>query len=284
MKKILFVLLLCFSFCTMTFAEQDTTILSMPTKCFNAEGILPYIDGCPDEDFERKANGVIINTIRSMVKQIGQAGTFSYSVQLNRSSVVSILLKAQNGNRTFYKSLNLDLTKGVDAPIYTFFVQNEEMAKILGKFDSYIFTDNGVYLKDKGHLKYDRFIPFAKILTNVRIGEAGRLFKIARLTRKSEKKILHIPKNSLFAIQLDSNPTTGYRWNADLPPKGEIIKISSSFIIPNQEKQQTGTPGKEILFFYTNTPGKYDINFHYNRSWEKFNIEQFITTVVVREA
>lgn len=283
MKKILFVLLLCLSFCTVTLAEQDTTILSMPTKCFNAEGILPYIDGSFDEDFERKANGVIINTLRSMVKQIGQAGTFSYSVQLNRSSVVSVLLKAQNRNRILYKALNLDLTKGVDAPIYTFFVQNEEMTKALGNFDSYIFTDNGVYLKDKGHLKYDRFVPFAKILTNVRIGEAGRLFKIARLTRKSEKKILHIPKNSLFAVQLDSNPTTGYRWNADLPAKGEIIKVSSSFIMPTQEKQQTGTPGKEILFFYANTPGKYDINFHYNRSWEKFNIEQFITTVVVRE-
>lgn len=283
MKKFIAALLLCFSFCTIALAEQDTTVLSMPTKCFDAEGILPYIDGSPDEDFERKANGVIINTLRSMVKEIGKEGFFSYSVQLNRSSVVSVLLKAKNGNRILYKALNLDLTKGVDAPIYTFFVQNEEMDTELGKFDSYIFTENGVYLKDKGNLKYDRFVPFAKILTNVRIGEAGRLFKIARLTRKSEKKILHIPKNSLFAIQLDSNPTTGYRWNADLPANGEIIKVSSSFIIPNQEKQQTGTPGKEILFFYANTPGKYDISFHYNRSWEKFNIEEFVTTIAVRE-
>ena len=57
MKKFLFVLLLCLSFCTVTLAEQDTTILSMPTKCFDAEGILPYIDGNFIINFFRTGQG-----------------------------------------------------------------------------------------------------------------------------------------------------------------------------------------------------------------------------------
>lgn len=283
MKKLLTIMMLCLSLFSVCYADQDTTVLSMPTKCFNAKGIIPYIDGTADEEFERKANGVIMNTVREIVKQVGSAGSFSYSVQLNRPSLVSVLLKAQNGSRVNYKALNLDLTTGRDAVINEFFVNDDSLKNALGKFEGYVFTEEGVFLRNSAKVKYTRFVPYSEILTSVRIGEAGRLFKIARLTRKSEKKILHIAKNNLFAIQLDSNPTTGYRWEAELPKDGQIMKVASSFVIPKPEDQQVGTPGKEILFFYTTAPGSYDITFRYKRGWEKFNVDEFVTTVAVRE-
>lgn len=283
MKKLLTTILLCLSLFGVCYADQDTTVLSMPTKCFNAKGIIPYIDGTAEEDFEKKANAVIVSTVRELVKQVGSAGSFSYSVQLNRPSLVAILLKAQNGSKVNYRALNLDLTNGRDVGINEFFVNDDSLKGTLGNYQGYVFTENGVFLRNSPKVQYTRFVPYSKILTSVRIGEAGRLFKIARLTRKSEKKILHIKKNSLFAIQLDSNPTTGYRWEADLPKDGQIMRVASSFIIPKPEDQQVGTPGKEILFFYTTTAGSYELPFRYKRGWEKFNVDEFVTTVVVRE-
>ncbi|MCQ2381516.1 MAG: hypothetical protein MJ032_04140, partial [Acidaminococcaceae bacterium] len=96
MKTFFVTLLLCLSMCISAFADQDTTVLTMQTKCAKATGYLPFLDGTNEPDYAHKANGLIMKTMREMVKTVGNAGTFSYSVQLNRPSLVSVLLKAQN--------------------------------------------------------------------------------------------------------------------------------------------------------------------------------------------
>ena len=283
MKKFATFLLLAMLFCSSVFADQYTTVLTMQTKCAKATGFLPYIDGASEMEYAVKANGLIINKMREMVKKVGNKGTFSYSVQLNRPSVVSFLLKAQNEDKEYYQAMNLDLTNGHEISIYDFFVNEDSFNKVLENYESFLFTDDGIFLRDNTGEKYNKFVPFSKILTSVRIGQAGRLFQIAKLTRKSEDKILSIKKNNLFAIKLNSNPTTGFRWDADLPTDGQIIKVGSSFIIPRQEEERVGVPGSEILFFYAAVPGKYDIKMNYKRSWEKHSIDGFNFIVNVRE-
>lgn len=283
MKTFFVTLLLCLSMGISAFADQDTTVLTMQTKCAKATGYLPFLDGTNEPDYAHKANGLIMKTMREMVKTVGNAGTFSYSVQLNRPSLVSVLLKVQNKDKECYQALNLDLTNGQDFTVFDFFVNDNVINEVLGKYESFLFTEDGVFLRDKKWEKYSKFIPFSKILTSVRIGQAGRLFQIAKLTRDSENKMLSIKKNRLFAIKLDSNPTTGFKWDAELPADGKIIKVGSSFIIPRQEEERVGVPGSEILFFSPVVAGKYDIKMNYKRSWEKHYIDSFNFTVNVRE-
>jgi len=283
MKKIWIIATFLFCICFSVFADQNTTVLTMQTKCSDATGILPYIDGANDINYQNKANNLIMATMREMVKSIGNNGSFSYSVQLNRASVVSILLKAQNGKKVCYKSLNIDLTDGQEFAISEFFVNDEKTKQIFGDFKSFVFTEQGVFLQTKKDDKYDKFVPFSDIMSSVRIGEAGRLFQIAKLTRKSENKILIVPKYNLIAIKLDANSTTGYKWDAELPPNGEIIKVGSSYIMRPLEKEQVGVPGNEVLFFSPVTSGKYIIKMFYHRAWEKFNVDQFQFTVVVTD-
>jgi len=283
MKKLIAAFLLMFSMAGVCFAEQNITVLKYKVKCADAEGVIPYIDGTAAEDYEKMANKVIIDTVKKIVKSVGNRGTFSYAVQLNRSSVVSLLLKAQNENRECYTGLNLDLTKGNDASVREFFVADDNTKQLLGNYKTYILAENGIYLQDNEKGKFDRFVPYSKMLPSVRIGEAGRLFQIARLTRHCADKVLIIPPCSLMAIQLDANPSTGYHWEAILPENGKIIKVASSFILPPEDKIRTGTPGKEVIFLYADEAGLYDVGFQYKRGWEKFNVDDFKVTVSVRK-
>lgn len=283
MKKLIAAFLLVFSMAGVCFAEQNITVLKFKVKCAEAEGVIPYIDGTAVEDYEKMANKVISDTVKKIVKSVGNRGTFSYAVQLNRSSVVSLLLKAKNGSRECYTGLNLDLTKGNNASIHEFFVADDNVKKILGNYKAYLLTEKGVYLQRDERSNFSSFIPYSQILPSVRIGEAGRLFQIARLSRRCENKVLIIPHHSLMAIQLDANPSTGYHWDAILPESGKIIKVASSFILPQEDKARTGSPGKEIIFLYVDEAGLYDVEFQYKRGWEKFNVDSFKLTVSVRE-
>ncbi len=283
MKKFIAVLLFMVSMAGVCFAEQNITVLKYKVKCAGAEGVIPYIDGTASEDYEKMANKVVFDMVKKIVRAVGNKGTFSYAVQLNRSSVVSVLLKAENDGKECYTGLNLDLTKGNDASIHEFFVADDNIKKLLGDYKAYLLTDRGVYLQDDVKGKFNRFLPYSQLLPSVRIGEAGRLFQIARLSRRCEGKVLIVPPHSLIAIQLDANPSTGYHWDAVLPESGKIIKVASSFILPPQEKARTGVPGKEIVFLYADDTGLYDVEFQYKRGWEKFNIDKFQVTVSVRE-
>lgn len=283
MKKLIAAFLLMLSVAGVCFAEQNITVLKYRVKCAEAEGVVPFIDGTANEDYERMANKVITDTVKKIVKEVGDKGTFSYAVQLNRSSVVSILLKATNGDRECYTGLNLDMTKGNNASIHEFFVADDNTKQLLGSYKAYLLTEQGVYIQEDTKGKFNKFVPYSKMLPSVRIGEAGRLFQIARLSRRCEKKVLIIPQHSLMAIQLDANPSTGYHWDAILPESGKIIKVASSFILPQEDKARTGSPGKEIIFLYVDEAGVYDVEFQYKRGWEKFNVDSFKLTVSVRE-
>ena len=283
--KIFLTALLCMLLCVPAFADQQTTVLSAPASIKKATGLLPYIDGSNDPLLEKEANNILQKYAEELVDKVGNKGTINYAVQLNRPSLVSLLLQANNEKKVAYKGVNLDLTTGREFIVYDFFTKDDNVKETLGDYADVLFSEKGIYTRESEKTGYTAFVPYSKLMASMRIGEAGRLVQIAKLTRNAEGKTLTAPNGSMMAMKLDSNPTTGYRWIVTYPEGAEnaIKNVGSSFIMPRGDDQRTGMPGVEILVFTAQEPGTYNLKLDYKRPWERIGIDSFNFTVVVKE-
>lgn len=277
--KILLTTLICLCLALPVFADQQTTVLAEQTSVGKAAAVLPYIDGSNDAALEKQANALVRDAAAKLVKEVGGAGSVSYKVMLNRPSVVSLLLEADNGGRKAYSGLNLDLTTGKEFTVTDFFVADDKLKAALGNYDNVLFAEEGLYVRDGKNAAYSTFVPYGKVLTSLRIGEAGRLLPMAKITEKAAGKTLKLPKSGLIAIKLDSNPSTGYGWQMSCASKN-VSKVGSSFTIPSGNDERVGVPGTEILVLAVTQPGTYNVRMDYKRSWEKMSLQSFNFTVV----
>jgi len=72
----------------------------------------------------------------------------------------------------------------------------------------------------------------------------------------------------VFSITLESNPTTGYRWQLATPLDEKIIKlVGSKYVAPKAGR--LGVGGKEVWTFKAVGRGKAEISLKYVRPWEK---------------
>lgn len=272
MKKLAGLLLLCCGLLVSApvFADQQTTVLTQKMTIGNAEATLPYIDGNLAADFEKMANDIITTKARNLLKRFGNNGDLTYTVTLNRPSIVSVLLRADYDGKTIYDGANIDLTCGKEFGLNDFFVNDERIKDLFDKDDSILFEDRGILKRSQKDGPFDKFLPYEDILPSIRIGEAGRLMQIARLTANADGKILHVKSGSMFALKLDANPSTGYSWI--LKPtdniKGKIVMVGSSFILPAADDNRPGTPGTEISMYTVGARGTYDVILEYKRPWE----------------
>ena len=262
-------------------ADQQTTVLSERTKLKNAVCELPYIDGSNNETLEKQANNLLRETARSLVEKVGGAGSLGYRVTLNRPSLISILLEAHNGGRTAYKGLNLDLTSGREFGIGEFFMNSSEMDALLEGSRDILYSEDGLLLAARQNGAYDGLLPYSELLPYLRIGEAGRILQIARLTRACDGKTLKLRRGGLLAFKLDANPSSGYGWN--FTADEGVTKVGSSFIMPKATDQRVGTPGVEIIFLAVKSGGTHVIEMSYKRPWERLVIDSFKLTVEVEE-
>lgn len=286
MKKLASLLLLTCSliFSAPAFADQQTTILTHKTIIGKAEVSLPYIDGNMETDYEKMANNIISAKARNMLKHFGNNGYLSYTVTLNRPSVVSVTLRASYDGRTIYDAANIDLTCGKEFTLNDFFVNDDRIKSLFAKNDQIVFADKGVLKRGQKDGPFDKFLPYEEILPSIRIGEAGRLLQIARMTEQADGKILHMKAGNLFAMKLDSNPSTGYSWiiKPTEEIKGRVVKVGSSFVMPDVNDTRTGTPGTEISMYAVSQPGKYEVIMEYKRPWESF-VSKSIKFMVVAD-
>lgn len=282
--KILLTAVLCMLLCVPAFADQKTTVLSVPVNSSQETGMIPYIDGSNDDALEKQANKVLNDKAQALLKSVGGSGTVSYEVKLNRPSLVSVLLKAQNAGTVAYQGVNIDLTTGQEFSLNDFFSDTDGLKDSLGGYTDILFGENGLYLRHDGSGAYTGFVPYGKLLPSMRIGAAGRLVQIARLTQNAADKVLHIKAGNLMALKLDSNPSTGYRWDVvlDKAAEGKIERVGSSFIMP-REDERTGASGTEILVLAAQAAGEYTVNLEYKRPWEKQGFNKFSFKVVVEE-
>ena len=210
-------------------------------------------------------------------------GAVTYEVKLNRPSLVSILLTATNGERVAYKGLNLDLTTGKEFTVTDFFVDKEQVQQALGDYDRVLFAEDGIYLQQEKYGEYATFVPYNKVLDHMRIGEAGRIMQVARLTAAASGKTLVLDKPGMLALKLASNPSTGYSWQMSAD-SAAVVRVGSTFIIPREEEERmaTGVAGTEILFLNVNEPGTYKVHMEYKRPWERISLDKFTFTISVR--
>jgi len=270
--KIILTTCFCLGLAAPVWADQQTTVLTQKATIGEASLSLPYIDGNMAVDFEKMANNIIVSKSKEMLRRLGNKGELDYSVALNRPSVVSVLLKASYDGKTIYEAVNLDLTCGKEFSVDEFFVNDDKIIGLFGKTPDVLFGEKGIYKRPDKVSDYNDFVPYSAILPFMRIGEAGRLLQIVRLTQNADGKEVHMKAGQMFALKLDSNPSTGYSWR--MKPveaqKGSIAKAGSSFVMPAATDNRVGTPGTEIIMYAVGKPGTYDICMEYKRPWEMF--------------
>ncbi|MDO4178794.1 MAG: protease inhibitor I42 family protein [Phascolarctobacterium sp.] len=259
------------------FADQRTTVLDNVSSNGLGKIVSPYIDGSTDTTLEASLNRVIDDEVAKLVKKAGKNASLTYTVMLNRPSLVSILLKAE-GNKTVYKGLNLDITTGKEFTLNDFFVNNDSVKDIV-EMKNFVLGEKAILHPSSSDGDYDNAIEYGKVLENVRIGEAGRIFQVARLTDKSASKTLHLEGSGLVAIKLASNPSTGFSWQ--IMPTSGVKEIGRSFNMPNMNDSRTGVPGEEIIVFAVSGEGLHSINLQYKRAWEKSYAQSFMVNIKV---
>ena len=96
------------------------------------------------------------------------------------------------------------------------------------------------------------------------------LFFVFFLTIKysNNSNVIRTNVSKDFTIALDSNPTTGYKWEIASPFNTKLLKLIDSNYIP-AETHLIGAPGKEDWVFRAIKQGKTIISFNYLRPWEK---------------
>ena len=273
-------------FCQAAFADQPTTVLTELKSEKQVSMEIPVIDGANDAVFQRSANSVLRNAAEDVADIMGKKGTVTYEVTLNRPSLVSILLKGINGGRTYYRAVNIDLTTGREFTVDDFFFSSDEREKLLGKHaENVLFTEEGIAFSDKKGAAYTQKFSYQELLPLARIGDIGRLLTVWKLTETSHGKMLTVKKGDLFAFKLNANPSTGYQWVNTVSggPANGLNKIGSSFVIPNSQREQVGTPGTEFQFFAAKEPGMYQLKLGYQRPWEKAgSIKECNVTIIVK--
>ena len=280
--KILLTTILCLLLCLPAFADQQTTVLQERVTIGKASATLPYLDGSNDVEYEKQLNALIRAAATKLSKEVG-GGTVSYAVKLNRPSLVSLLLTASNGNKVAYQGLNLDLTTGKEFTVTDFFVDKEQVQQALGDYSRVLFAEDGFYVQQEKYGAYNSFVPYNKLLDHMRIGEAGRIMQVARLTAAASDKTLVLDKPGLLALKLASNPSTGYGWHMSTD-SAHVVKVGSTFIIPREEeaRQAFGVAGTEILFLNVRQPGTYKVQMEYKRPWERISLDKFTFTIIAR--
>ncbi|MDY0039216.1 MAG: protease inhibitor I42 family protein [Desulforhabdus sp.] len=71
-----------------------------------------------------------------------------------------------------------------------------------------------------------------------------------------------------FAITLQSNPTTGYRWELAAPLEEEVVKLVGN-VYQSPETKLIGAGGQEVWTFKAVGQGEIIIQMKYVRPWEK---------------
>ena len=88
--------------------------------------------------------------------------------------------------------------------------------------------------------------------------------------------------NQEFIIALDSNPTTGYSWQASYD-ESVLELVGKSYEMGEEAKQGVvGAGGVEYFQFKALKAGKTEITLVYKRPWEEESLYQKVFTVIIK--
>ena len=96
-------------------------------------------------------------------------------------------------------------------------------------------------------------------------GSAGQMAVGASYNNKE----VNVKVGDVLAVTLESNPTTGYKWQVKgISDKAVLENTGSEFIAGGAGAHGAGTPGKEVWIFKALKEGKSTLTMEYLRSWE----------------
>jgi inhibitor of cysteine peptidase len=99
---------------------------------------------------------------------------------------------------------------------------------------------------------------------------SGCMFASKTLTENNNGQSLSLKVNETVKIKLESNITTGFRWNLSNETDTSIVSlISSDYKQANTDTKLVGAGGYETFTFKANSKGKTTIVLTYNKSWEE---------------
>lgn len=83
---------------------------------------------------------------------------------------------------------------------------------------------------------------------------------------------IEVPAGHLLVITLESNPTTGFRWELSEPVDEGILALIQSEYKPGERAKQNppipGAGGTEVWTFEALTAGEATVSLAYSRPWE----------------
>ena len=278
MKRVLVWAVLLLMFCLPAYADQPTTVLTQYQNRSALTVELPVLDGTNNLALEKSANTILEKKVADLARTINNNGQISYEVKLNRPSLVSVLLKAVSsgsGNKVIYQAVNLDLTTGREFTLDDFIQDGNARKEILkAGYTGILFDEAGIYTRSTEDGPYTDYVAYGKLMPLMRIGEAGRLVTVWKITDAAANRTLTVPAGSLIALKVDANPSTGYSWLSSVSGgTGNLYKVGNSFTIPHDKTgsnvTRPGTPGTEIIVFAAQTKGEYTVSMSYKHAWEK---------------
>ena len=88
------------------------------------------------------------------------------------------------------------------------------------------------------------------------------------MAQNRDGEVFEVGVGQDFTITLESNPTTGYRWQLAQPLDGAVVTlVGKEFKAP--DTQHLGAGGREIWTFKAVGQGKTTVEMAYLRTWEK---------------
>ncbi len=271
--KITGVFLALMMMASVAFAQQPATVYSRVVSG-SVTGTVPETDGLENVDLQKSANRVLAGAADSITKQLGRCN-LSYTVTLNRPSVVGILLKAENASGVLYKGINIDLTTGREMALTDIFRGGETFTNITGPYNDALLYEDGVHLRDAAGAAYTRVVPYKDLLPAIRAAEAVRILPVSFMTRAVEGKLVPVKPGALLAVKLDANRSTGYSWQVHPSDAANVYEIGRSYIMPMNMDSQAGVMGSEIIFLAVQNPGSYKVTMEYKRGWEMMGVQNF---------
>lgn len=88
--------------------------------------------------------------------------------------------------------------------------------------------------------------------------------------------------NKSFTVALEENGTTGYRWNMKIADES-VVKLDGDDFIAPESNGMAGVPSTRVFTFKAVAPGKTEITFSYERSWEPGAADTLTVTVEVAD-
>ncbi|CAD6493560.1 MAG: Chagasin family peptidase inhibitor I42 [Candidatus Argoarchaeum ethanivorans] len=100
---------------------------------------------------------------------------------------------------------------------------------------------------------------------------ASTIEKPVSVDKSSGGREVKVSLEKTLAVTLDSNPTTGFRWNLrENSNEGVLQLVGNEFVIAGAiEPPPPGTGGKEVWIFEARRRGASKISMEYIRLWEK---------------